>query len=167
MQHTLSQIESKWKKIEPSSQPFKFSFLNEDIERQYRTEKLWGKIAGFSAAFAIFLACMGVFALSSLIIARRAKEISIRKVLGASLTDILGLIYRGFFVLIIVACIIAGPIAYSTMNKWLQNFAYRIDMNLWEFMIGSVMTLLTALATVSLLAMKAARSNPIDALRNE
>ncbi len=163
---TLAILKDRWNQFAPNL-PFDFFFLDEHVDRQYRAEERWGRIIGYSAAFAIFIACLGAFGLTSLAVARRTKEIGIRKVLGASVGSIVTLLSKEFVILVGVANLIAWPVAYYTMNRWLQDFAYRIELGPGVFVLGGVLALAIALLTVSAQAVRAARANPVEALRYE
>jgi putative ABC transport system permease protein len=147
--------------------PFKYSFLDESLDNFYKTEKKWSNIIGWAGGISVFLACLGLFGLAALAAVNRTKEIGIRKVLGASVTGIIGLISKDFLKLVIIAFIIASPLAWYFMNKWLQDFEYRISITVWIFIIAGVSAVLIALATVTMQAMKAALSNPVKSLRTE
>ena len=164
---TLAYMEKRWREIAPSGYVFRYSFFDEDIERFYREERRWGKIVTYSSLFAIFIACLGAFGLTSLAVNRRTKEIGIRKVLGASVPHITALLSSEFFRLMLAANVLAWPLAYGSMEYWLQDFAYRIDLGIEELVLGGALTLLLVMVTVSFQAIKAALSNPVDALRYE
>jgi len=164
--HVLAFLEKEWKKIIPNL-PFDYFLLNKDMDGRYRSEGRWGKIMGNTSAFAITIACMGLFSLAALASASRTKEIGIRKVLGASVRTILILLSKEFTRLVLISNIIAWPIAYYMMKKWLQNFAYRVDIGWWVFALAGGLALLIALLTVSTQAIKAALANPVEALRYE
>jgi putative ABC transport system permease protein len=117
--------------------------------------------------FAILIACMGLFGLSAIAAANRVKEIGIRKVLGASVSELVGLLSAGFVSMVVLAILIAMPLAWWMMNKWLEDFAYRIEIRWWMFGLVGLMAVAIALATVSFQVVRAARANPIDALRSE
>ena len=163
---TLGFLRVKWRQIFPGY-PFEYSFLDEDVDRQYRSEERWGRIVRYSALLALFIACLGTFGQTSLAVARRTKEIGIRKVLGASVSSIVSLLSREFMILVALASVIAWPVAYYAMDRWLQEFAYRISLGPGMFAVGAVLTLTVVLLTVVSLAVKAALSNPVDALRYE
>jgi putative ABC transport system permease protein len=163
---TLAILKDRWNQFAPNL-PFDFFFLDEYVDQQYRAEERWGRIIGYSAAFAIFITCLGTFGLTSFAVARRTKEIGIRKVLGASVSSIVMLLSREFVMLVSISNLIAWPVAYYAMNKWLQDFAYRIELGPGVFIVGGVLALVIALMTVSAQAIKAARANPVDALRYE
>ncbi len=162
----LSFMRSRWKELEPNI-PFPYSFIDEKIAAQYRDDERWGQIIRYAAGFAIFVACLGAFGLTTLAVARRTKEIGIRKVLGASEASLMGLFSREFVGLVVVANLIAWPVAYYAMDRWLQDFAYRIELGASGFLSGGLLTLLVVLLTVNLQTLKAVRANPVDALRYE
>ena len=163
---TLAFLEEKWQEVAPDL-PFRYSFLDEEVDRQYRKEERWSRIVQYSALFAVFIACLGAFGLTALAVARRTKEIGIRKALGATVPNILSLLSREFLVLVAVASVIACPVAYYAMERWLQDFAYRIDPGVGTFVLGGVLMLAIVLLAVGSQAMRAARANPVDALRTE
>jgi len=163
---TIEMLKSTWEKVAPDS-PFELSFLDENLNRQYANEIYWFRVLSHSALVAVLLSCLGLFGLASLAVARRTKEIGIRKVLGASVHHVMWLFSRDFIKLLLVANIIAYPIAYWMMNQWLTNFAYRIELGIGVFGIAGILTLLVALLTVNFQTLKAARANPADALRDE
>ena len=164
---TLAFIENTWYEFLPQV-PFTFWFLNEDLTRvRYQNEIRTGNALAVFSGLTIFVACLGLLGLISFRAEQKTKEIGIRKVLGASVFNIFNLLAREFVKLVIVACVIACPIAYLFAGRWLQDFAYRIDLHLMYFLIGGVLALLLALATMAYQALKAARTNPVDALRTE
>ena len=162
----LAAIQSVWKKIAPDY-PLKYNFLDEDINRFYKAETRLGNIIGWAGGIAIFLGCLGLLGLSALAVVNRTKEIGIRKVLGASVSTIIGLISKDFVRLVIVAFVIATPITWWLMHKWLQAYAYRITIEWWVFGISCVAIISVALLTVCFQAIKAAISNPVKSLRSE
>ena len=166
VQNVIAKIETDFKKITPDKD-FEWSFLNENLIHQYESEKRWQRIITFSTLFAVLISCLGLIGLASIITMRRTKEIGIRKVVGASISSILSLITKEFTFWILLANIFAWPIAHYAMHKWLQNFAYRIDLKVWPFLLSGLMALIIALITVSCQAMKAATANPVDSLRYE
>ena len=164
---TLAFIENTWHEFLPQI-PFTFWFLNDDLTQvRYENEIRTGNALAVFSGLTIFVACLGLLGLISFRAEQKTKEIGIRKVLGASVFSIFGLLSREFVKLVIIACIIASPIAYLFSSRWLQDFAYRIDLHLMYFLIGGVLALLLALATMTYQALKAARTNPVDALRTE
>lgn len=165
---TLSFIEDTWNKIYPNL-PMDYYFLDTVFERQYRSEERIQSLFGYFSALAIFIACLGLFGLASFAAEQRTKEIGIRKVLGASVSGIVGLLSKEFTGLVLLANIIAWPIAYFASRAWLQSFAYRINVNsqIGFFFIAAVAALFIAWLTVGLQAIRAAHVNPIDSLRYE
>ena len=163
---TLSFMKEQWEAITQSSE-FRYSFLDEGIDRQYRTEERWHRMIGYGTLFAIFIACLGAFGLTALAVTRRTKEIGIRKILGASITNVVSLLSREFVLLVGIANVLAWPVAYWAMSKWLSDFAYRIELGIGAFVLGGVLTLLVVIGTVSLQAVRAAKMNPVEALRYE
>jgi len=163
---TLAFLEKKWKQFIPG-RPFEIHFQDISIDRAYHEDRRFGQVFGISSLLAIFVAGLGLFGLTAFAIEQRTREIGIRKVLGASVSNIVSLLSRQFLVPVAAANIIAWPIAYYMMNGWLQNFAYRIDLGLGTFVLGGALTLVVVLLTVSTLVIKAARRNPVDALRYE
>lgn len=159
-------IRNHFQKLSPD-QPFRYSFLEDDLENLYKEEKRWNSIFFYSSLFAIFLSCLGLFGLTLLVTSKRTKEIGIRKVNGASTRGVVFMLLREFIFIVILANFIAWPIAYYFMHRWLQNFAYRIDIGILPFLMAGIVALFIALATVSFQAIKAARANPVEALRYE
>ncbi len=163
---TIAFIKEQWKEIAPALE-FRFSFVDESIDRQYRKEERWNQMIQYATGFAIFIATLGAFGLAALATARRTKEIGIRKVLGASQTQILSLLSREFVLYIALSSLIAFPIAYYAINQWLQTFAYRTELGIGTFLLGSLVLFLIVFTTVTAQTLKAARANPADALRDE
>jgi putative ABC transport system permease protein len=162
----LAHIENIWKKFMPDS-PFEYRFLDETLENQYRTEIRISRILNTFTFLAIFLSCLGLLGLTSFMAEQRTKEIGVRKVLGASITGIVILLSKEFAKWVLLANVIAWPLAYYFMNKWLQEFAYRINIGIGTFIASAIIALLLALLTVSLLTIKAALANPVKSLRYE
>ena len=163
---TLAFMAEKWQSIAGDTR-FDHVFLDENFDRLYREEERWGTIVQYASFFALFVACLGVLGLTSLAITRRTKEIGIRKVLGASNHHIVALLSREFVMLILIANLIAWPIAHYGVEHWLRDFAYRIDAGMSLFLLGGLLVFLTALLTISVQALKAAQRNPVHALRYE
>jgi len=159
-------ITQKYKEFYPEYE-FNLRFLSESIERQYAVEERIGRVFKYFTFLGIFISCLGLFGLASFTVEQRKKEIGIRKILGASSSGILLLLTKEFVKWVLVANLIAWPIAYYFMNEWLQNFAYRIDLTAWPFFLAGLSALLFALLTVSYQAVKAAQTNPVDNLRSE
>jgi putative ABC transport system permease protein len=163
---TVSYIETIWKKFSPGY-PFNYRFLDEALENLYLYEKAISTILKYSSILAIFVACLGLFGLMSFMAEQLTKEIGVRKALGATVLSIVVLLTKDFNKWVLVANIIAWPIAYLAMNRWLQNFAYRINIGLGTFVLAALLALAIALLTVVYQAVRAARANPVDALRYE
>jgi putative ABC transport system permease protein len=163
---TLAFIERTWKAHSPEGN-FSYSFLDDRLDRMYRTEQKLGKTLSYYTFIALFVACLGLFGLASFTTAQRIKEIGIRKVLGATEWNITLLTTRKFLGLVMLANSIAWPVSYFAMHKWLQNFAYRMDIGLWIFILTAVMSLGIALLTVGYQSIKAALANPANSLRYE
>ncbi len=163
---TLGFIEKTIKEFAPDF-PLEFSFLDEDIDNLYKTDQRIGNLVRYGTFLAIFIACLGLFGLASFTAEKRTKEIGIRKVLGASVSGIVFLLTKEFTKWVILANLIAWPVAYYVMSGWLQNFAYHINIGIGTFLLAAVLALLTALITTSFQAVKAAASNPVDSLRYE
>ncbi len=164
----ITQIESKYHAVElMAGQPFIYSFMNEDFNHLYQSERQTGKIFITFAFFAILIACLGLFGLITYAAEQRTKEIGIRKVLGATVTNITALLSADFIKLVLLSILIATPIAWFAMNKWLQGFAYRTNISWWVFVLAAAIALIIALITVSFQAVKAALANPVKSLRSE
>jgi putative ABC transport system permease protein len=163
---TLAQIESKWKGLIPN-RPYNYYFLDEFFDRQYRSEQRFGKLFFNFAVLAIFISCLGLLGLASYSTLQRTREIGIRKVLGASVPGIVNLLSVDFLKLVIASFFIAMPLAWYFMHKWLQDFAYRIDISWWIFVLAGILAIMVAIATISFQAIKAAMSNPVKSLRSE
>ncbi len=166
MQAIIAAVQQNWNRHFPDD-PFSYFFLDEFFNRQYQADMLFGKVFTFFALLAIFVASLGLFGLSSYDVLQRTKEIGIRKVLGATTTGLVGLLSKDFLKLIVVALAIASPIAWYFMDKWLADFAYRINIGWWVFALAGVLSVSVAFITVSLQSVKAALANPIKSLRSE
>ena len=163
---TLQNLESTWKDITTDS-PFEYSFLDEDFGKLYKEEQNLQSVLSLFTLLSIAIACLGLFGLAAFTIKQRFKEIAVRKVLGASVTGIIGLLSKDFLLLVVISALIAFPLAWWGMYKWLQDFAYRIDIGWWTFLAAAVAALLIALLTISFQAIKAAITNPVKSLRTE
>jgi len=166
IQTTIKDLEKSWKKFVPNF-PFEFQFLDESFEAQYRTDQRTGSLFKIFAFLAIFISCMGIFGLAAFMAERRTKEIGVRKILGASIPNIMRLISKEFMLLLTIANVIAWPAAFFLAKGMLNNYAYRINIGLWMFLIAGVLAYTIALLTVSFQAFKAARIDPAKALRYE
>lgn len=162
----ISNVEQVWKKMAPGM-PFSYRFLDDSFDEMYRAEQRMGKLGLAFSILAIVVACMGLFGLATYAAEQRVKEIGIRKVLGASVTGIVEMLSLDFLKLVMIASMIAFPLAWWAMNKWLMNFAYRIDIEWWVFILAAVIALVITLATVSSQAIRAAIMNPVKSLRTE
>ena len=166
MEQALAVLKEKWQTFDPVH-PLEFSFMDEKVELQYGAETRLLKIFGIFSSFAVFISCLGLFGLVSFTTEQRTKEIGIRKVLGASVANIIFMLSNSFTKLVLIAFVVATPLALYAMNQWLQNFAYHVAIGSWVFALAGGMALLIALLTVSTQAIKAALSNPVEALRYE
>jgi putative ABC transport system permease protein len=162
----LNKMATAWRRINPEI-PFRYNFLDEQLDRFYRSETRWGNIIACAGGISIFLACLGLFGLAALSATNRLKEIGIRRILGASTATIVGLLTGGFLRLVGVAAVIATPIAWMIMNKWLRDFAYRIEVGWWVFAVTAFAALAISFLTIGIQAWRAARVNPVDNLRVE
>lgn len=162
----LGKIETIWHKDLPSV-PFQYSFLNADVQQQYQSEATFSNIINSFTLMAILISCLGLFGLTAFIAEQRKKEIGVRKVLGASVGGLVQLLSKDFLKLVGISIIIATPIAWWAMNKWLQSFSYRVVVSWWMFALAGVIAILIVLITVSSQAIKAAVANPVDGLRTE
>jgi len=163
---SIAHLDAVWKKYLPEV-PFQSAFLDENFDALYKSEQKQGSIFTVFSFIAIFIACLGLFGLSAFSITQRIKEIGIRKVLGASTGSIVGLLSKDFLKLVAVAAVIAFPVAWYAMHNWLQDFAYRINMPWWIFLLAGIIAAIVALCTISFQAIRAALSNPVKNLRTE
>jgi putative ABC transport system permease protein len=163
MPSTINSLKEVWAKFFPQY-PFEYSFLDESIDKMYKSEERYSKVISAFSIVALFIACLGLLGLTSFVTEQRKKEIGIRKVQGASIKSIVQLVSSEFMILVIVSNVIAWPVAYFFMNKWLISFAYRIDISLWTFIGSGVLAILIAMFTVSFQAVKAAVANPVNSL---
>jgi putative ABC transport system permease protein len=163
---TLSAIKKKYEAFFPGNL-FDYYFLDERFNKQYKNEELFGKVFGLFAGLAIFIACLGLLGLSLFTTAQRTKEIGVRKVLGASVANILFLLSREFIRLILISFLVAAPLAWWVMRTWLQDFAYRTAISWWIFLLAGFLALIIAITTITTQAIKAATLNPVKSLRTE
>jgi putative ABC transport system permease protein len=163
---TIASIKKKYEAFFPGNL-FDYSFLDDRFNAQYANDRLFGKVFAIFSGFAIFIACLGLLGLSLFATAQRTKEIGVRKVLGASVTDIVGLLSKDFIKLVVIAFVIASPAAWFVMNNWLRDFAYRISISWWIFFGAGLLAVLIALFTISFQAIRAAMANPVKSLRTE
>ncbi len=163
---TIAAIQKTWNKHFPSD-PFNYYFLDELFDQQYKADKQFGEVFGLFAFLAILIACFGLLGLSAFNVLQRTKEIGIRKVLGASVQNLLFNLSKDFLKLVLISFLLAIPFTWWIMHKWLQDFAYRIDIHWWVFAIAGVAAFIIALLTISFQAIKAAFANPVKSLRTE
>jgi putative ABC transport system permease protein len=159
-------VKQKWNAYFPAS-PFSFFFLDQQFDAQYKNDKLFSTVLWLFTAIAIVIACLGLFGLSLFTIAKRNKEISIRKVLGATLLQIVGLITKDYLKLVLVAGIVALPVAFILVNNWLKDYAFHISIGFWFFLLPVLSIVTIALLTVLYQSVKAAIANPVRNLRTE
>ncbi len=165
-EEALNFIASTYEDINPGF-PFSYNFLDESYARTFESEMVVGKLSQFFSMIGIFISCLGLFGLSTFSVERKSREIGIRKILGASISQVILLITKDFMRLALIAFMIAIPIVWYLMNQWLMNFAYHIQIGMGIFLAGGILSLLIAIFTLSFQSIKAARSNPVDALRTE
>jgi putative ABC transport system permease protein len=166
MKNTIENVSAIWRKYSPD-QPIRYTFLDEQFATMYADVQRTGNIFTSFAVLAIIIACLGLFALSAFMAEQRSKEIGIRKVLGATVTNITTLLSIDFVKLVIIAIVIASPIAWWAMTKWLQDFAYKIPISWWIFVLSGFVAIAIALFTVSFQSIKAALMNPVKSLKSE
>jgi len=166
IQASLAGIDHLWKRLYPDS-PFDYFFLDQKFDEQYRAERQFSALFGLFTGLAILISCLGLFGLATFTAEQRTKEIGVRKVLGASVASIVTLLSKDFLKLVLIAIVIASPIAWWAMTKWLQDFAYKIDIEWWVFALAGLLAVGIALLTVSFQSVKAALMNPVKSLRSE
>jgi putative ABC transport system permease protein len=163
---SITSIEKTWKTL-VNDTPFEYSFLDQNIQKQYDEDRKVSSIIMSFTFIAMFISCLGLYGLSTYMAERRFKEIGVRKVMGASVNQIVGLMSKEFVKLVVVAFLISVPLAWFVMDKWLQGFAYRISIDAVIFVLAGAAALTIALLTVSFESVKAASTNPVKSLRNE
>jgi len=166
VQEKIASLEKMYKSSFAGN-PFEYFFVDDNYNKSYEAEKQYGSIFSTSSIWAIFIACLGLFGLATFTVESRVKEIGVRKVLGASVQSIVSLLSKDFLLLVLIAFLIASPLAWWAMHKWLQDFAYRIDIAWWVFVIAGSIAFLIALLTVCFQAIKAAMANPVESLKTE
>ncbi|AYL99330.1 FtsX-like permease family protein [Mucilaginibacter celer] len=162
----IEQVQNKWKELAPNHQ-FTYSFMDEDFDATYRSEHRIGQLFISFSTLAILIACLGLFGLAAYAAEQRNKEIGIRKVLGASVTTIVGMLSKDFIKLVFISILISSPLAWFMMSKWLQGFAYRINIQWWVLAVAGVLAVLIAFVTISFQSIRAALANPVKSLKNE
>src|SRR5690606_40878009 len=150
-----------------SPAPFAYNFVDQQFEAKYHADQRAGSLFNIFAGIAIFISCLGLLGLSTYTVRQRVKEIGIRKVLGASIGNIVQMLSTGSLLLVLLAAVIASPIAWWAMDRWLEEFAYRIDIQWWMFVVAGLAAMVIALLTVSWQAIRAAVANPVESLRDE
>ncbi|MGB8190508.1 MAG: FtsX-like permease family protein, partial [Chitinophagaceae bacterium] len=166
MKNTLANLETAFKKVYPEN-VYQLSFIDEQLARLYVQETRNYNLFKAFSAISIFICCIGLWGLIAFVVVRKTKEIGIRKVLGASISNIVGLLSKDFLKLIFIALVVASPVAWYFMHEWLENFAYRINISWWVFAVAGIAALLIAFLTISFQAIKAALANPVKNLRTE
>ncbi len=166
MPETIKAISDHWTQIIPN-RPFEYNFLDQQFDQKYRAEDKFGNLFFNFAILAIFISCLGLLGLASYSTIQRTREIGVRKVLGASVSNIVNLLSVEFIKLVLIAFVIAAPIGLFGMNKWLQDFAYHIHISWWVFVVAGSSSLVIAFLTISFQAIKAAVANPVQSLRSE
>ncbi|MEO1255205.1 MAG: FtsX-like permease family protein, partial [Bacteroidota bacterium] len=166
IQRSINEILGIWDSIYPDS-PMNMSFMDETIERFYKTEKQTSKLASTATFIAIFISSLGLFGLISFVITNRSKEVGVRKVLGATAFQISSIISREFIVLVAVSFVIATPISYYLISNWMEDYSYRVNISWWIYLLGGFFSMFIALSTVGVKVWKAATASPIDSLRYE
>jgi putative ABC transport system permease protein len=166
VKETISFVEKKWNEFS-KEYPFEYFFLDENLNKLYKSQDNLGKLVGYFSVLAIFIACLGLFALASFTAEQRTKEIGIRKVLGAPVYSLVNLMSKEFIKLVFISVLLAWPVTYFMMNNWLNNFAYRISMGVGVFIFSGITGLLIALLTVLFHALRSANGNPVNALKYE
>jgi putative ABC transport system permease protein len=162
----LSSIQKTWRRLFPGT-PFVYSFVDQDFQRNYEKEQLGSRIIIYFTCIAILIACLGLFGLAAFSAEQRTKEIGIRKVLGASVSSVTSLLSKDFVKLIMIAVLIALPVAWYCMTRWLQDFEYQITIGWWIFVVAALAAVIIALITVSFQAVRAAIASPAKSLRSE
>lgn len=166
IKQSLSTLEAAWKKLNPN-EPFEYSFLDQDFQKNYEADSRRASLINYFTIIAIIISCLGLFGLATFTAEQRTKEIGIRKVLGASVYGVVALLSKDFLKLVVIAVIIASPLAWYVMNKWLQNFAYQTSIGWQVFALTTFIAVFISFATISFQAVKAALANPVKSLRTE
>ena len=162
----LAKIEPVFKKYNPGS-PFEYKFTDDDYAQKFSDEERIGNLSTFFAILAVFISCLGLFGIASFVAEQRTKDIGVRKVLGASIYNLWRMLSKDFVLLVIISCVIAIPLAWYFLNKWLLNYTYRTEISWWIFIIAAIVAVVIALVTVCFQAIKAAVANPVKSLRTE
>jgi putative ABC transport system permease protein len=163
---TIAAIQQLWDRYFPE-RVLEYSFLDENINALYNAQENLSRLVRYFALIAIFISCTGLFGLASFMAMQRTREIGIRKVLGATVTSLVALLYRDFLRLVLLALLLSTPLAWWAMDKWLHDFAYRIPLSWWIFAAAGALAVVVSLVTVGIQGLRAARVNPVKSLRNE
>jgi ABC-type antimicrobial peptide transport system permease subunit len=163
---SIAKVEAVFKQFIPSA-PFDYKFADREFAAKFATEERIGKLSTFFTVLAVFISCMGLFGLASFVAEQRTKEIGIRKVLGASVANLWGMLSKDFVILVCISCLIAIPIAWYLMSEWLQKYTYHTAINCWVFVLAGCGGLILTLLTVSFQAIKAAIANPVKSLKTD
>ncbi len=163
---TLNSVARKWKELLPDT-PFMYFFTDDAVAAQYKNDERFGKLAAWFAAVAVLVSCLGLLGLSAFSAAQRTREIGIRKILGAPVSRIIGLLTKDFMILVVIAFGIGAPLAWFGVNQWLEGFAYRVDVSWWVFLLTGFSMVVVAFLTISFNAARAAVVNPVDSLKTE
>ncbi|NJL13997.1 MAG: FtsX-like permease family protein [Microscillaceae bacterium] len=165
-QQNLRKAEAIFKKFNPYY-PFEYYFVDKDYNDKFKTENIVGTLATASSVLTIIISCLGLYGLAAYTASQRTREIGIRKVLGASLQNIVGLLSRGFLLLVLIAFVLASVVSYFLMHRWLDTYKYHVELSVWVFVGAGFLAMLIALLTVSYQAIRASLTNPVEALRYE
>lgn len=163
---TIEKLKDTWNSVIPSY-PFEYHFLNDEYENMYKTEQRMGSLIKYFAIIAVVIASLGLFGLVSFMTEKRIKEIGIRKAMGSTSSEIAYILSKDFIKLVIIAIVVAIPVSWYLINKWLQDYAYKTDLSWWVFALAAVLAIAIALLTTSFQAIKAANTNPAQTLRYE
>jgi putative ABC transport system permease protein len=166
IRNTIASINAIWNRYCPGY-PLDYNFLDESYDQMYKTEEKLSALLSIFTVLSVVVGCLGLFALSAFSAEQRVREIGIRKVLGANVTGIVGLLAKNFLLLVLIACVVASPIAWWAMSSWLDDFPYRVSLGAGTFMIATIAALFIALVTVSFQSIRAAMTNPVRSLRTD
>ena len=166
IQHIIGKLKTAFQGVYPDY-PFSYGFVDQDLSKLYRSEQQMGKLFNVFSVVSIIVSCLGLFGLATFATQRRIKEIGVRRVLGASAAGIVAMLAKDFVKLVFAALLVAFPVAWWVMNKWLDNYVYRAEISWWMFVLAGLMSIMIAFLTISYQSIKAALANPVDSLRTE
>jgi len=166
MPETLESIKNIWEEVLPGK-PFDHYFIDEDYDNLYRSEAVMSSVIGYFTVLSIFIACLGLLGLAAFMAEQRTKEIGIRKVLGASVSSVILMLSKQYLKWVVIANLIAWPLAYFIVDSWLQNFTYRISVSIWTFFLSGILSMVITFLTVSYQLARAAKTNPVETLQYE